>query len=289
MTTLYVFPGQGSQKIGMGAEVFDRYPSYVQEASDILGYSIKITCLEDPHKQLNLTQFTQPLLYCVNALMYFQRIEESAKKPDGVAGHSLGEFNALLAAGAFDFSTGLRLVQKRGELMSQISGGGMAAVIGFSPEKIQSVLSESGCDSIDLANFNSPLQTVISGPEKDILSVKPAFESAGVRLFIPLPVSGAFHSRYMKKVQEEFTGFLKTVSFQSLSIPVIANVNAKAYQNERIAETLALQLTHPVQWTDTVRYFLSQPEAEIEEIGPGKVLTGLIRKIKTENTVFLNP
>ncbi|MBI0442645.1 acyltransferase domain-containing protein [Bacillus amyloliquefaciens] len=149
----YLFPGQGSQHKGMGGRLFDEFQEISDKSSNILGYSIKELCLSDPHQLLNQTQYTQPALYIVNALSYVKAITESNNKPDFVAGHSLGEFNALFASGLIDFETGLKWVKKRGELLSQVVGGGMAAVIGLTQEKIQNTLIENGLNSIDIAKL----------------------------------------------------------------------------------------------------------------------------------------
>ena len=196
MTKIYVFPGQGSQSPGMGGELFDQFPELVKQTDEVLGCSIKDLCLNDPDKRLGQTDYTQPALYIVNALTYLSKTENSDLRPDFVAGHSLGEYNALFAAGVFDFITGLKLVQRRGQIMVKVTGGGMAAVIGMQPDKIKQVLKDASFESIDIANLNSPKQTVISGRKEDIDAVKTVFEDAGVRLFIPLKVSGAFHSLY---------------------------------------------------------------------------------------------
>ncbi|MBN2401597.1 MAG: ACP S-malonyltransferase [Spirochaetes bacterium] len=278
MTKIYVFPGQGSQTIGMGKELFDQFAFLIKQADQILGYSIKQLCLEDPDKKLNSTDYTQPALYIVNSLMYLKKVQQSGK-PDFVAGHSLGEYNALFAAEVFDFATGLKLVQKRGAIMSKAEGGGMGAVIGLAPEKIKEALKNTGLESIDIANFNSPGQTVISGPKADIGKLTGVFEKAGARLFVPLAVSGAFHSRYMKPAKEEFEKYLEQFTFKSPKIPVIANYTAKKYDDNVIKENLALQICNPVRWVETVMFLKQQPNAEFEEIGPGKVLTKLIAQI----------
>jgi malonyl CoA-acyl carrier protein transacylase len=278
MAKIYVFPGQGSQAIGMGKELFDQYSFLVKQADQILGYSIKQLCLEDPNKKLNSTDYTQPALYIVNALSYLKKVQQSGK-PDFVAGHSLGEYNALFAAEVFDFSTGLKLVQKRGAIMAKAEGGGMGAVIGMEPEKIKEVLKNAGLESIDIANFNAPGQTVISGPKADIGKLTGVFEKSGARLFVPLAVSGAFHSRYMKPAKEEFEKFIEQFAFKAPKIQVIANYTAKKYDDNTIKENLAQQICNPVRWVETIIFLKQQPNPEFEEIGPGKVLTKLIAQI----------
>jgi trans-AT polyketide synthase, acyltransferase and oxidoreductase domains len=278
MTKIYVFPGQGSQTIGMGKELFDQYSFLVKQADQILGYSVKQLCLEDPGKKLNSTDYTQPAIYIVNALTYLKKVQQTGK-PDFVAGHSLGEYDALFAAEVFDFTTGLKLVQKRGAIMAKAEGGGMGAVIGLEPEKIKVVLKNAGIDSIDIANYNEPGQTVISGLKADIGKLTGVFEKAGARLFVPLAVSGAFHSRYMKPAKEEFEKFLEQFTFKAPKIPVIANYTAKIYEESAVKDTLANQICNPVRWVETIKFLKQQPDPNFEEIGPGNVLTKLIAKI----------
>lgn len=278
----YFFPGQGSQKKGMGGDLFEAFPEYMKIADEVLGYSMAELCLEDPDSQLNLTQFTQPALYVVNALTFLQKKQESDVTPDFFAGHSLGEYNALFAAGAFDFETGLRLVQKRGQLMGEAKGGGMAAVIGLEEDKVRDVLQDSGLTTIDVANLNSPKQIVLSGPTDDILSLKDAYKAAGVRMYAPLKVSAAFHSRYMKPASDTFREFLKGFTFKPLQVPVISNVEARPYQSERIPELLSAQIVSSVKWTESIRYLMGKGVTEFVEVGPGKVLAGLYKKIKAE-------
>jgi malonyl CoA-acyl carrier protein transacylase len=278
--TTYVFPGQGSQTIGMGKDLFNRFPEFTSQANDILGYSITELCLEDSKQQLNLTQFTQPALFIVNVLSFFQKLHDTGKIPNYVLGHSLGEYNALFAAGVFDFATGIKLVQKRGELMSHAKEGAMAAVIGLNAEKIQAVLTENNLNDVYVANYNSVTQIVISGAKKSIDAAIPIFEKSDARMIIPLKVSGAFHSPLMEEAKNEFVLFLNEFSFSPPKIPVIANLSATPYQIDSLNITLANQITHPVKWTESIQYLLSQQESEFEEIGPGTVLTGLITKIK---------
>jgi malonyl CoA-acyl carrier protein transacylase len=276
-----MFPGQGSQSLGMGAGLFDRFPDWTAEADRVLGYSIRELCLDDPAQQLTQTAFTQPALYVVNALTWRARQEDGQHAPAFVAGHSLGEYNALLAAGVFDFGTGLEMVKERGALMGRVSGGGMAAVIGLSPDRIQEVLAASEAGRrIDVANFNSLEQTVIAGPQADLAAVKPDFEAAGVKIFTPLNVSAPFHSRYMREPMDEYRRFLERFAFRTPAIPVISNVTAAPYPVDALRETLGRQIGHAVRWLDSVKYLLEQGATEFEEVGPGTVLTKLVARIR---------
>lgn len=279
MTRIVVFPGQGSQVVGMGKDLFDRFPDFVAIADRVLGYSIRDLCLRDPDRQLAHTQFTQPALYTVNALHYRRMIEDGGSEPDFVAGHSLGEYNALLAAEAFDFETGLRLVQKRGALMGAISGGGMAAVLGLDAARIRDAIGSSAITTVDVANFNSISQTVLSGPTKDLERLTPTLEAAGARV-IPINVRTAFHSRYMRPVAQEFGAFLEQQRFSPLVIPVIANFTALPYRDDEIVNNLTKQIDHSVRWVETIQYLLNEPEPEFTELGPGTVLTRLIEDIR---------
>lgn len=278
----YMFPGQGSQVRGMGGALFDEFQELTEQADAILGFSIKELCLEDPRKELDKTQFTQPALFVVNALSYFKRIQAAGREPDFLAGHSLGEFNALLAAGCFGFETGLKLVQKRGQLMSQVSGGAMAAILNATPEFIEASLKEAGLTNVELANFNTPTQVVISGLKSEIDAAQPLFQK-GRMLFYPLNTSGAFHTRFMAAAQEEFRAFLKTLDVSAPKIPVIANVTARPYENDAVVETLSRQIASAVKWSDSVQYLLGLGGAEqpmqFEELGHGDVLTRLVKAI----------
>ena len=278
--TTYIFPGQGSQFKGMGNSLFAEFPEFTEKATSILGYSIETLCLEDPHHQLTQTQYTQPALYVINALTYFKKAQETGKSPDFVAGHSLGEYNALLAAGVFDFETGLKLVKKRGELMSQASGGAMAAVLGLKADKVKDVLGQDPSLNVTIANDNSHTQVVLSGLKDDVGKAQELFEQEGTAMVIPLNVSGAFHSPYMRPAQEQFERFAEEFQFRSPSMPVIANFTAKAYEANDIACTLTQQITHPVRWRESISYILGHGETEFEEVGPGNVLTGLVQRIR---------
>lgn len=277
----WVFPGQGSQVKGMGKELFDYFPKLAAKADALLGYSLKALCFSDPGGRLTQTQYTQPALYVVNALYFYKKLEETGQKPDFVTGSSLGEYNALLAAEAFDFETGLRLVKKRGDLMAQATGGAMAAVSGPDEEGIVRMLRENGLSGIDIANLNSPSQIVISGLADEIHKAVKLFKDRHIAC-IPLKVGGAFHSRYMGTAREEFENFIKKITFSEPSIPTIANVSARPYKGTEIALNLVNQMTHAVRWTETIQYLLGKGETVFEEVGPGRVLTNLITKIKKQ-------
>ena len=281
-----MFPGQGSQKVGMGGSLFDEFAQYTAQADEILGYSIKDLCLEDKDEQLGQTQFTQPALYVVNALSYYKLLEDGEDKPDFVIGHSLGEFNALLAAECFSFADGLRLVKKRGELMSKASGGGMAAITNGSAEQIKQVLADNALSDIDMANYNTLAQTVISGPQDAIEGCKDLFVEAGMK-FHPLATSGAFHSRHMKESEQAFGEYLAQIDLQAPTIPVVANVTALPYENDNLVETLSSQISSSVRWVDTVCYLKdvakqNENDMSFVEVGHGKVLAGLVKRIDRE-------
>jgi malonyl CoA-acyl carrier protein transacylase len=281
---VFMFPGQGSQSKGMGGDLFDMFKELTEKADNILGYSIKKLCLNDPKRELNKTQFTQSALYVVNALSYYKKIEDTNKKPDFVAGHSLGELNALLAAECFDFETGLKIVKKRGELMSHAPKGGMAAILNASKEKIEIILQKNGLNKIDIANYNSPSQIVISGPIKEIAAAQEHFQ--GEMIYYPLNTSGAFHSRMMNPVKEKFEIYIKEFIFFPPKIPVISNVTARPYQAEEIVKNLSSQLAAGVKWSESIQYLLGLEKVEntmeFEEIGNGEVLTKIFQTIKSE-------
>lgn len=277
--TAYLFPGQGSQFTGMGNGLFTLFPEITLKANEILGYSIERLCLENTKNNLHQTCYTQPALYVVNTLAYLKKTQKTGQIPDFVAGHSLGEYSALFAAGVFDFETGLKLVQKRGELMQKAKGGAMAAILGLKLEEIKKIIEKNNLHYIAIANHNCYTQVVLSGPREEIGQIKTVFEQENA-IFVPLAVSGAFHSRYMNFAQEQFKIFLQNFSFFPPKIPVFSNYTAQPYKEDNIAFNLVQQITHTVRWTEIIEFLKIKGERKFEEIGPGTVLTGLLKRIQ---------
>ncbi len=276
-----LFPGQGTQAKGMGAGLFDRYPEAVALAGDVLGYDIARLCLEDPDGRLDDTRYTQPAVFVVNALSYWDSIDRGEPPADVVLGHSLGEYNALLAAEAFDFETGLKLVAQRSALMGAERGGAMLAVVGASTQRLEELLAENELTTLDVANRNTPSQNVLSGPAGDIDRAREVLTGQGLRV-APLRVSAAFHSRYMRSAREEFAAFLRGFRFAPLARTVIANATARPYRDGEVASTLSAQLDGAVRWSDSVLAVLRRLPAErFREIGGNGVLTRMVRQIET--------
>jgi len=290
MKKAYVFPGQGSQVRGMGEGLFERHPQLVQQADECLGYSVRELCLSDPRGVLHRTEYTQPALYVVNVLHYLERVGRAEAAPDFVAGHSLGEYCALYAAGAFDFATGLRLVKKRGELMAQAPKGGMAAVVQLDVTQVETTLARLSLPNVQVANLNSRTQCVLSGAFDEINSteLRTAFAAAG-GVVIPLNVSAAFHSRRMASVEREFARYLADSELRELQIPVIANCTARPYPRKGYAQYLERQIASPVYWYQSISWLLAQGCDSFEEVGPGKVLTKLCAKIAAEPRATAEP
>ena len=277
MSNAVIFPGQGSQHKGMGAALFDEFPDFVREADTLLGYSVVDYCLNDPKGLLNNTQYTQPLLYVVSALSYLKHCK-THPNPDFVAGHSLGEYAALFASGAIDFSTGLKLVTKRGELMSRIEGGAMLAVLKAEPTEVLTQLAGAGLSDVEVANYNSPSQFVLSGPAKSINAAASQLKALDV-MAIPLKVSGAFHSRSMREAADRFNEAVMAATIGEPKIPVLSNITARPHQLDSIGKQLVAQVYNSVQWVDSVRYLMGRGVTEFVELGPGQTLTRLVAEI----------
>lgn len=269
--TAWVFPGQGAQAVGMGADLADFSSAQLAEAEEILGKSVIEICQDET--LLNDTRYTQPCLYVVECALADLLIEKG-HKPDIVAGHSLGEYSALYVAGVFDFASGLRLVKHRAELMSQASEGAMAALMGFNRDELDAKIAET--EGVVLANDNNPGQVVISGTPEAVDAV---IEGIKTRRAVKLNVSGAFHSPLMADASTAFESVLAEVSFNDASIPVMSNVDPSP-ETDAIAlkERLTQQMTGSVRWREISLSLPEQDVASVVEVGPGKVLTGLIKR-----------
>lgn len=281
----FLFPGQGAQRIGMGEGLFEAFPEQTACADSVLGYSSRDLCLAGPMERLTQTQFTQPALYVVGALTWLKRVAEGAKA-DYLLGHSVAEYVALFAAGAVDFETGLRLVQKRGALMAEATGGGMAAVLGLDAAQVEEVIRRHGLTDVFAANVNTPKQIVVSGKREAVVAAEPLFLEAGASHYRVLQVSGAFHTPFMQPAREAFERFLAEVEFRAPAIPVISNVTARPHKPETIAALMAEQITAPVRWSDSIRYLLAKGLAfeDFEELGPagGAVVKPMVKRTQLE-------
>lgn len=279
MPSVAMFPGQGAQFVGMGAALWARFPEVGDIAERVLGYDIQRLCCEDPHGRLNRTEFTQPAVFVVNYLHFLAFSQEVNVAPLFALGHSLGEFSALQAAGVFDLEVGLQIVRRRGELMATVDGTGMAAVVGADARETERVLADVSSE-IDIANINTPRQTVIAGPLAALEAAGDRFEEEGFG-FIPLKVSGAFHSRYMRRLKTTFRRDLQAFAFRRPAIPVVANLTAKPHCADpaEIINTLTEQMDHPVLWMDSISYVKQQGDFTFVEMGSTGVLGKMIGQV----------
>ncbi|MFJ5761796.1 ACP S-malonyltransferase [Neobacillus sp. NPDC093182] len=283
----FVFPGQGSQTVGMGQQLAEQYPEvmqYFKKADERLSTELSKLIFEGPQEELTKTVNTQPALL-TTSLAVLERFQKAAIKPDFVAGHSLGEYTALVAAGALTFEDGVYAVRKRGEFMEGAvpnGEGSMAAILGLDREPLSKVTAEV-CESgfpVSLANLNCPGQIVISGSRKGVELASVKAKEAGAKRAIPLEVSGPFHSSLMKPAASELRQVLDELDMKDARIPVIANVSANPMMTaEEIKENLIEQLYSPVLWEDSVVKMIDSGVDTFIEIGPGKVLSGLIKKV----------
>lgn len=289
----FVFPGQGSQYVGMGKSFYDSN-AYAKvtfdEASKALGYDLTGVLFDGPAEDLNRTDITQPALLAVSIAALRVLRQYVDVEPVFYAGHSLGEYTALVASGALDFSSAIALVAKRGQVMMEAGGiGSMCAVIGLSPSAVADICARvsDGASVVVPANINSPLQVVVSGEANAVTRAAAEAKAAGAKMVIPLQVSVASHSPLMRDAAEKFAAMLKEVTFNKFDVPVISNVEAEPMESPAVvARLLERQLTSPVRWVDTIKKMREQGVERIVEIGPKKVLTGLIKRIDRDIEAF---
>ena len=289
----YVFPGQGSQSTGMGLDLYNSYPSAKEvfaEADVSLGFPLSGLCFEGPEEELKKTHNVQPAILVVS-IACLKALEEAAianfPSPTFVAGHSLGEYTALVAAGALGLADAVLLVRERGRLMYEAglkNPGSMLAVIGLDEETVKDISFHSGTE---ISNINCPGQIVVSGAAKALAEADKLARARGARILIPLRVSGAFHSALIEPVLAEFSRIVSNVKFQPPVIPVISNVTARPLTDvNSIKQELVKQLRNCIQWQRSVEYMIDSGVTTFYEIGPGRVLTGLIRRINSELQIF---
>ena len=288
MKTAILFPGQGSQTVGMGSEFFGRFAKAkgIYDAADMaLGQKLSDICFLGPDDILKSTENVQPAIL-TTTIAILQEVLPFVK-PDIVAGHSLGEYSALVAAGVLDFSDAVRIVRKRGEFMKAASGGTMAAILMLPREKVDQLCKESlRVGQVAPANYNSPGQIVVSGTKEGVEEMCKLAKAAGGKA-IPLAVSGPFHSSLMKPAQEKLAAELENVKFNSPLTAVIANVTADYVKDGNMAKELLIkQVVSSVLWEDTVNRMVKDGVDLFVEVGPGKVLSGLVRKIKKDARVY---
>ncbi|MDQ0048016.1 [acyl-carrier-protein] S-malonyltransferase [Paenibacillus polymyxa] len=286
--TAFIFPGQGSQAVGMAKDAYEAVPAATEvfrQADERLGFALSTLVFEGPDTALKQTSNTQPALLTASIALYEAFKEKMDIHPDYVAGHSLGEYSALVASGVLAFEDAVETVRARGQFMEQAipdGQGGMAAVLGADREALAALcrdITESG-QLVELANINCPGQIVVSGTKEGVAAVAERVKEAGGKRAITLEVSGPFHSSLMKEAATKLSGKLGAVTFSKAQIPVVANVTAKPVrEGSEIRQLLVDQVYSPVLWEDSVAWLLEQGVDTFVEFGPGSVLTGLVKKI----------
>jgi [acyl-carrier-protein] S-malonyltransferase len=282
----FLFPGQGSQSVGMGKELAQEYPAArhtFEEADDVLGYKLSDVCFEGPEDKLRLTEITQPAILTVSVAAY-RLVKQRGLSPDFVAGHSLGEYSAHVAAGTLSFADALRTVRNRGKYMQEavpVGVGAMAAILGMELSNVQTICTDAAQGQIcEAANINSPEQIVISGSTAAVERAVKLAEERGAKKAKLLPVSAPFHCSLMKPAQDRLSADLNSLRFDIPAVPVICNVDAQVVTTGQAArDALVRQVTGSVRWAESVRLLIAKGVQTFVEVGPGKVLWGLMRQI----------
>ncbi|RMF92352.1 MAG: [acyl-carrier-protein] S-malonyltransferase [Candidatus Schekmanbacteria bacterium] len=288
----FVFPGQASQYVGMGRELYENYESaknVFEEADKALGISITSLCFEGPEERLKQTEITQPAILTVSIAAH-RVVSEKGLNPLFAAGHSLGEYSALVAAGVIDFSEAVKLVKIRGRLMQEAvpeGKGAMAAILGMQKEDIEDCINSLTGLIVSVANYNSPKQTVISGKKEDVEKAVTLLKERGARKVVMLPVSAPFHCELMKPAEEKLIPLLDEIKFAPSKFPVFANVDAtETNGGDEAREKLKLQVSRSVLWQQSVENMRKKGVDTFIEIGPGKVLSGLIKQTIPNVEIF---